>query len=418
MHGNKDQPAKPIRRARMAWIGAVGAGLVAISAGTVGPPARAAGPDAKPYEEQVRPFLDRYCVECHGAEKPKKGLRLDRLSPDFADPAGHATWQAVLKRVQAGEMPPEEKPQPPAEVVQVLTAWVNGQIATRAAEGRVVLRRLNRVEYENTVRDLLGIKVNLKEQLPEDGSANGFDNVGAALHTSSFLMEKYLEAADTALNMAIANRPKPPPSIKKRYQPQGRAPGQDDHARTSIASWTTAWFASARREWHNVAIDPVLPADGGNYRFRISASGFQSAGKPVTFRVTAGRTRLTGKSGLVGYFDAPPDKPTVFEFVRYMEPRTTISMLPYGLAGSQHGPQGRRREVGGTGPGGSMHRGRRAAERRWPPESHRRIFGDLAQKTSPEYNYGDRVEVVSDEPIGRCRANPRRLHAPGVSPRR
>ena len=98
----------------------------------------------------------------------------------------------------------------------VLASWVDGEsqraeLARRAKEGRVVLRRLNRIEYENTIRDLLGIQVNLNEQLPEDGSANGFDNAGAAHHTSSFLMEKYLEAADTALNMAIANRPKPPP---------------------------------------------------------------------------------------------------------------------------------------------------------------------------------------------------------------
>ncbi len=89
--------------------------------------------------------------------------------------------------------------------------------AARVAQGHVVLRRLNRIEYENTINDLLGIKVNLKEQLPADGSADGFDNAGAAHHTSSFLMEKYLEAADAALNMAIANRPKPPTRIDKRY---------------------------------------------------------------------------------------------------------------------------------------------------------------------------------------------------------
>src|SRR5688572_5965278 len=77
--------------------------------------------------------------------------------------------------------------------------------AERAAEGRVVLRRLNRVEYENTVRDLLGIQTELKELLPLDTSADGFDNIGAALHTSSFLMDRYLEAADVALGMAIVN---------------------------------------------------------------------------------------------------------------------------------------------------------------------------------------------------------------------
>jgi hypothetical protein len=81
----------------------------------------------------------------------------------------------------------------------------------------VVLRRLNRVECENTVRDLLGINISVKDQLPADGSADGFDNAGAANHTSSILMEKYLEAADTALNAAIANRPKAPPSNSKRH---------------------------------------------------------------------------------------------------------------------------------------------------------------------------------------------------------
>ena len=76
------------------------------------------------------------------------------------------------------------------------------------------------------------------------------------------------------------------------------------------------------------------PPDAGNYRFRISASALQSDGQPVTFRVTASGTRLNGKSGLISYFDARPDAPTVFEFVRFMQPRTTITMLPYGLAGA------------------------------------------------------------------------------------
>src|SRR5438093_4199772 len=119
-------------------------------------------------------------------------------------------------------MTPKQKPRPPANDIQALTDWLSHRMmsadaAANAVQGRVVLRRLNRIEYENTVSDLLGIKVNLKEQLPQDGSADGFDNAGAAHHTSSFLMEKYLEAADTALNMAIANRPKPPPAISKRY---------------------------------------------------------------------------------------------------------------------------------------------------------------------------------------------------------
>jgi hypothetical protein len=85
-------------------------------------------------------------------------------------------------------------------------------------------------------------------------------------------------------------------------------------------------------EWHNVGATQFYPMEGGEYRFRIQASAFQSASKSLTFRVTATGTPLTGKSGLVGYFDALPDKPTVYEFVRYMEQKTTVTMLPYGLA--------------------------------------------------------------------------------------
>ena len=103
-------------------------------------------------------------------------------------------------------MPPKAKPRPAEKEVRALVESIGGRIA----QGRAVLRRLNRVEYENTVRDLLGIDVELKELLAARRSANGFDNVGEALHTSSFLMERYLEAADTALAVAIANGPQPP----------------------------------------------------------------------------------------------------------------------------------------------------------------------------------------------------------------
>jgi hypothetical protein len=154
-------------------------------------------PDAKQFDEQVRPFLQRYCVECHGAEKTKGNLRLDRLAPDFSDAANLERWLKVQKGVQAGEIPPPKtKTSPPAKDVLVLSDWIRGKAdaaaTLRAAEGRVVLRRLNRNEYQNTIRDLLGVDVNLKEQLPQDGAADGFDNVGPRCTSS---IEKYLDAA-------------------------------------------------------------------------------------------------------------------------------------------------------------------------------------------------------------------------------
>jgi len=102
-------------------------------------------------------------------------------------------------------------------------------------------------------------------------------------------MERYLEAADTALNLAIANRPQPPPMFNKRISiKEGHPIRGGEPRRKSIVSWTTAkvvCFCSSA--WHNVSVSPFYPSDGGYYRFRISASGFQSSGKPVTFRVTA-----------------------------------------------------------------------------------------------------------------------------------
>ncbi len=336
--------------------------------------------DARKFGDQFRPFLVRHCLTCHSGDKPKGDLRLDQLTPAFGDEGSRKQWAAILERIEAGEMPPKSKPRPPKKEVQALTDWLAPRLAAadavaRANQGRAVLRRLNRVEYENTVNDLLGIEGDFKKQLPADGSADGFDNAGAALHTSYFLMEKYLEAVDAALDMAITNRPKPPPLIKKRHSLKDGHPVRStkEDVYRFLDDGETVCFCSS--EWHTVWISNFYPPDAGNYRFCISASSFQSDGKPVTFRETASGTRLTGTSGLISYLDAPIDNPTVFEFVRYMEPRTSIRMLPYGLARAQTVKQ-----VGGEkwdGPGlviqyveveGPLYES-------WPPESHRRIFG-------------------------------------------
>src|SRR5262249_58633372 len=117
-------------------------------------------------DETVRGLLVTHCRECHSGAKPKGDFRVDELKADFDEPASRDRWAMVLKRLQAGEMPPKAKPRPPQKSVSALTDWVTGQLAAasarRSAEGRVVLRRLNRVEYENTVRDLLGVEIDLQ----------------------------------------------------------------------------------------------------------------------------------------------------------------------------------------------------------------------------------------------------------------
>lgn len=356
------------------------------------------------FEEQVRPFLVRHCQDCHSGEKPKGNLRVDQLTTDFAADAGRRRWRSVLERIQAGEMPPQAKPRPPEMEIQALVKWIDSSVREaearqRATEGRVVLRRLNRVEYENTVRDLLGVHVELKELLPRDSSADGFDNVGEALHLSSFQMERYLEAADVALDVAIANRPKPPPVIKKRYfmKNQHQVKTSTESVYRLLDDDTAVLFSSS--PWVCIVLYELYPPDGGSYRFRVSASGYQSAGKPVTYRLDAGNLSMTGKPSLVGYFDAPADKSDVVEFIAHLEPKNTLRISPYGLAGAQtvhkigadkyEGPGLAVEWVDVEGP----------LNETWPPESHRRIFGDMPQEKFPAYNRPDRVEVISKEPL-------------------
>lgn len=353
--------------------------------------------DQKP-DERTRAFIMTHCQACHSGEKPKGDFRLDQLGADFANPVTREHWLAALKRVQAGEMPPRDKPQPAEQDVRAFAAWVETKAeAAQKAHGRTVLRRLNRIEYQNTVRDLLGIDADLQEMLPADSSANGFDTSGEAHHVSSFLMEKYLEAADVALGLAIANNPQPP-LIKKRYSLKDQ-----HHVKTStervyrVEGDAVTLFSSSA--WNAVHLYQFYPSDRGRYRFRISAAAVQSADKPVTFGVSITGKQQAGKSGLIGYFDAPAGKTTTVEFEQLIEARTTVNILPYGLASAQtvH-------KIGADtydGPGiavqfveveGPLHE-------TWPPASHTRLFGDMPQKPSPDSRSNKRVEIVSDNPM-------------------
>lgn len=353
------------------------------------------------FDSQVLPILTHYCVQCHGPETQEAKLRLDNIKPVW-NANGSDVWRQIIRRVEIGQMPPESNLRPTPDEIQFLTRWVqteenHAELGRRETEGRVVLRRLNRNEYQNTIRDLLGIDTDLREQLPQDGSANGFDNASAAMHTSSFLMERYLEAADVALGQAIVNKARPPKSRQQRYSLTESRPVNTTTERVyKILDSTVVCFCSSL--WHNVFLSNFHADEGGNYRFRISASGYQSLGKPVTYRVTSGGTRLTGKTGLIGYFDAPADSSNVTEFVRYIEPKTTISILPYGLPSAQTV-----RAIGSDayeGPGLAIHwiEVEGPLHDSWPPESHRLLFGELAQASSGRIKLRDGVEVVSDQP--------------------
>ncbi len=348
-------------------------------------------------EQHVRKLLKTYCQDCHSGAKPKGRLNLDQLEADFSLASNRERWHTLLKRVHANEMPPDGKPQPTKEEKELLTSWIEARSReARRASGRTVLRRLNRVEYQNTIRDLLGITVDLASKLPEDSSAHGFDINGEAHHVSSFLLEKYLEAADLALSLAIANDPQPP-LIAKRYslKDQHQVKATTEKVFRIEGDTVTMYSSSA---WQAVHLYQFYPSHGGRYRFRISASAVQSADKPVTYRVAVASKQMSGKNGLIGYFDAPAGKPGIVDFVEYLEPRTTIHILPYGLASAQAVNKIGADQYQGPGLAVQFVEVEGPLHESWPPASHRRIFGDLKQKPSPIFNNSKRVEVESKTP--------------------
>jgi hypothetical protein len=151
-------------------------------------------------------FLTRYCVPCHNEKAKVAGLSLENLGA--GNPSSHPeTWERVLHKVDTAEMPPATAPQPEPIVRKQFTAsLVNDlDLSTRAAPyaGRPVVHRLNRLEYANAIRDLLAIELPIAAELPPDGLAGGFDNIGDALSMSPLLLEQYLKVARKVSEVAV-----------------------------------------------------------------------------------------------------------------------------------------------------------------------------------------------------------------------
>ncbi|MCC6793589.1 MAG: DUF1592 domain-containing protein [Candidatus Hydrogenedentes bacterium] len=178
------------------------------------PAARAEGPT---YEKDFQPVVQQFCMPCHDAEHIKGDLDLERFKTDKEVIDSIAIWQRIAKRIESKEMPPRRSPQPTDEEKQKMLAWIAtlkpdtidcDQLASEETAswypGYVMSRRLNRAEYQNTLRDLLGIELDVMHLFPADGAGGeGFDNNGSSLFLSAIQIEKYLEAADLAVETAL-----------------------------------------------------------------------------------------------------------------------------------------------------------------------------------------------------------------------
>jgi len=165
------------------------------------------------YHSDVSPILEKHCYECHGDGYDKGKVAFDQLETD-AQILKPDLWVRVLLNTRAGLMPAERKPRLSAAEQQTLERWIKYDVfgidPANPDPGRVTLRRLNRVEYRNTVHDLLGVDYNTDHEFPPDDSGFGFDNIGDALTMSPMLMEKYVAAAQAIVAEAVPTAPRKP----------------------------------------------------------------------------------------------------------------------------------------------------------------------------------------------------------------
>src|SRR4051812_34571931 len=161
------------------------------------------------FTKDIKPLLNQYCFACHGNGKHKGDLTLDKFSTWNQVQADKQTWQTVQDALAQGIMPPEEKPQPTKLQKDLISAWAAEAMdyidCTGPIDpGHVVIHRLNRNEYNNTIRDLVGVAdFNPANDFPADDTGYGFDNIGDVLTMSLLLAEKYLSAAEQVMDRAI-----------------------------------------------------------------------------------------------------------------------------------------------------------------------------------------------------------------------
>ncbi|WP_253155808.1 DUF1592 domain-containing protein [Stieleria tagensis] len=202
------------------------------------------------FADIVVPFLETHCVGCHGSDDAEGGIALDRYEQSGNVQTDYELWEKIIRLIGAHQMPPAEEPQPSSDAVIEVTAAIETELATFdcSAEkhpGRLTIQRLNKAEYNNTIRDLVGLDLHLADDFPSDDVGNGFDNIGDVLSIPPILMEKYLDAA-----MVIAQRVYDDEQARKRVFPHQAESDEDriETARRNVSEFAARAFRRPLRE--------------------------------------------------------------------------------------------------------------------------------------------------------------------------
>lgn len=288
----------------------------------------------------VREFVQKNCLECHDNSSPEGDFQIEGLSVDLKDAVNQKKWARVLARVQHGEMPPTSASVQPesaelAAALQALRMAFHEQaIADRNNAGRVPTRRLNRLEYENTVRDLLGVQTQLQDLLPEDDLADGFSNSSGALSISPVHIQQYMAAADRALHDATIHQPQPETkSYRFSYNHEDESPFHGhphNRLQCNLRGEDLHFFLPTHIEVpaYLRQFEKITRQTPGRYTIKITAEARDTTHDEdlvYSVWVAAGGKRLE----LIGYFDAVLNKPSTIELTRYFQNNETIIVAPY-----------------------------------------------------------------------------------------
>lgn len=369
-------------------------------------------------------FFEKHCLECHDRETKKAGMDLSALGFQFNQRDNFATWELIHDAIASGAMPPSKKQRPDAILVKAVLEKLNNSLSRadeerQRREGRTGLRRLSRVEFENTLRDVLALPaLRVAHELPADGKTHGFDRSPAALDFSFVHLAKHVAAVDAALNAATPAFVEKPPVFSYRWYPWsttviGTLTGFKEAIGLIGMKRDETFFAKSSRitddepkataiglfrlgdESARYRVSPFTPVLDGVHRIRVSGYSFGWDGKQVVATREHGAVSfgILSKGLNYGMVDLPPNQAGVAEMTAWLErgggmspgvsdelmfTPETCERLPHyaqtknGVREDMHGPPH-------PAPGvaiewieieGPLHE-------TWPPASQRALFGDL-----------------------------------------
>lgn len=388
---------------------------------------------AQPLSAAVQGFVQDHCLDCHDEEMAKGGLNLEALQFVLSDGSNADRWVEIFDRVRAGEMPPKKKPRPDEKRQSLFLSELQRRLHEAAskgvaANGRAALRRLSRVEYANSLKDILKLPYSeLADSLPPDGLADGYTKGASALDFSHVMLSRYLQVADEALWQAVAPRArgrkrdlirselkstggvkatlqtlfvqlkhgtampligtKLDPTLDvdrgdftKRYA--GYVKDPEPHF-DGVASFMN------QRANHNIVMRPFKVKQSGYYRLRVHGFALlNDHGKLLPSDRVETIAFYSPSGRLLGRCDLPPNVPTTSEVTVWLNEGEPIEYLAVSVPNkefktSRKDDLFRWRHFKAHGVGLQWFEMDGPLDESWPPESHRVLFGDLPLKSTP-----------------------------------